>query len=62
MNILTFFKKVDFSDVLLLLGCICLGYSLFFYYSHAILLVMIGVLAINMGILRDIIRDKAVKG
>jgi hypothetical protein len=50
-----FFKNIDYSDVLILLGCILVGYGLFLLKNPGIFAVTIGVIVLNFGVLRSIL-------
>jgi hypothetical protein len=41
----------DFSDIMFLIGLILVGYGLFLFYNLGFLLVIIGITAINLGLL-----------
>lgn len=46
--------KIDISDVLIILGLTSIGVSLFLWFNLGILLITIGILSLNFGILRAI--------
>jgi len=50
-----FIKKIDFSDIMIFLGCILMGCGLFLFKNLGVSLVTSGVLLLNIGILRSIL-------
>ena len=58
MKALFFFKKIDLADILIFSGLISIGIGLFLCFNFGILLVTIGVIALNIGILRSILGGK----
>jgi len=57
-----FIKKIDFSDIMILIGCILLGYGLFLLKNLGVSLVTSGVLLLNIGVLRSILGKVPKKG
>ena len=51
-------KRIDLADILIILGCALMGCGLFLLKNVGILLAIIGVVALNIGILRSTIGKK----
>jgi len=51
----SFIKKIDFSDIMIFLGCTLVGCGLFLFKNLGVSLVTSGVLLLNIGILRSIL-------
>ena len=61
MKYFYFLEKVDISDILMLLGCILMGYGFFLAKSLGVFLVAIGACALNFGVLRSVLGGKPPK-
>jgi len=57
-----FIKKIDFSDIMILIGCILMGCGLFLLKNLGVSLVVVGLLLLNTGILRSILGKVPKKG
>jgi len=57
-----YLKRIDLSDILILLGCILLGCGLFLLKNLGVSLVTSGVLLLNIGVLRSILGKVPKKG